>query len=63
MPSVEEQESTGGAASGTESDGKPGPNVMDPGSRGGRNNAVYVAAVAALGVAFWWRYAHDAGEV
>ncbi len=28
---------------------------MDPGTSGGRNNAVYVAAVAALGVAFWWR--------
>ena len=60
MLSVEEKASTGGAASGTATDGKPGPNVMDPGTRGGRNNAVYIAAVAALGVAFWWRYSSGA---
>ena len=59
--SFEEKASTGGAESGAASDGKPGPNVMDPGQRGGRNNAVYVAAVAALGVAFWWRYARESG--
>ena len=35
--------------------------MMDPGSRGGRANALYIAAAAALGVGFWWRYARKSG--
>ena len=55
------QASTGGSASGHASDGKPGPGVMDPGASPGRNTALYIAAVAGLGVAFWWRYARNYG--
>ena len=55
------QASQGGAQSGHASDGKPPPNIMDPGDRGGRSNALYIAAAAALGVAFWWRYARKSG--